>query len=201
MEIIKGAFLYGASGHAKVVADILVDQNIQVLGVVDDNQQVKVFKGFEVRHSAHGLSPIVICIGDNMVRKKIAEQMPTVTYPKVIHSSAVLSPSASIDAGTVILPGVIINADVFIGKHCIINTGASIDHESTIENYVHISPNATLCGNVYVGEGTWIGANATVIQGIKIGKWSIVGAGAVVIENVPDNVVVVGNPARIIKYR
>ena len=82
----------------------------------------------------------------------------------------------------------------------IINTSCSIDHDCTLEDYVHVSPNATLCGTILVGEGTHIGAGATIIPNISIGKWVTIGAGAVIIENVPDHAVVVGNPGRIIKY-
>lgn len=62
------------------------------------------------------------------------------------------------------MAGVTINSEVQIGKHCIINTNASIDHECFIADYVHISPNAALAGNVEVGEGTHIGIGACIIQ-------------------------------------
>ncbi len=92
-----------------------------------------------------------------------------------------------------------INVDTKIGKHCIINTAASIDHECVLEDFVHISPNATLSGGVYVGEGTHIGSGAVIVPNIKIGKWATIGAGAVIIRDVPDYATVVGNPGRIIK--
>jgi acetyltransferase EpsM len=68
-----------------------------------------------------------------------------------------------------------------------------------VEDFVHISPNAALAGNVKVGEGTQIGIGACVMQNIRIGKWAIIGAGAVIIRDVPDYAVVVGNPGRVIK--
>jgi acetyltransferase EpsM len=70
-----------------------------------------------------------------------------------------------------------------------------------IADFVHISPNATLSGNVKAGEGSHIGAGATIIQGITIGKWCTVGAGAVVIKDVPDYATVVGVPARVINIK
>ena len=75
-----------------------------------------------------------------------------------------------------------------------------MEHDCKISDFAHISPNAALAGNVEVGEGTHVGIGASVIQGIKIGKWATIGAGAVVIKDVPDFAVVVGSPARIIKY-
>ena len=97
------------------------------------------------------------------------------------------------------MPGVTINSSTIIGAHCIINTNSSVDHDCVLEHYVHISPNATLCGSVFVGEGTHIGAGSVLIPGVKIGKWCTIGAGSVIIKDVPDYSTVVGNPGKIIK--
>lgn len=88
-------------------------------------------------------------------------------FGKAFHPSAVISEESEINEGTVVMQGAIIQSDVRLGKHCIINTGASVDHECVIDDYVHISPHCTLCGNVQVGEGTWIGAGSTIIPGVK----------------------------------
>ena len=99
------------------------------------------------------------------------------------------------------MPGAIINADAVIGKHCIVNTAASIDHECVIDDYCHIAPHVTLCGQVHVGEGTLIGAGASVIPCVSIGKWCTIGAGSAVVENVLDSATVVGVPAKLLKIR
>lgn len=169
-------------------------------GIFDDNDAVKTLCGIEVNHKWSGQSPVIISIGNNRIRKLIAERLGC-EFGKAISPSAVISPSVSIGDGTVVMAGAIINAEANIGKHCIINTGASIDHECVISDFVHIAPHVTLCGNVYVGEGSWVGAGATVIPGIKIGKWCTIGAGAVVISDVPDNAVVAGVPAKVIKFK
>lgn len=196
-EIIKTMYLYGASGHAKVIIDIIKDNGIPIDGVFDDNKEVKVLNDFHVCHSWKDEAPMIISIGNNRVRKMIAERL-NCQFGKAIHPSAIKSTSVKVDDGTVIMAGAIINADAVIGKHCIINTGASVDHECLIGDFVHISPHATLCGNVHVGEGSWVGAGATVIPGIKIGKWCTIGAGAVIIRDVPDNAVVAGVPGKVI---
>ncbi len=193
-------YLYGASGHAKVIMDILNANGVRIDALVDDNPELKELQGVPVIHSAEGCSPFIISIGSNKIRKMIAERLAC-EFVSAVHPSAVVSPSAKIADGTVVMQGAIIQADAKIGKHCIVNTAATIDHECVIGDYVHISPNASLCGNVHVGEGTQIGVGSVVIPGIKIGKWSIIGAGSVVVRDIPDDVVAVGNPCRIIKYK
>ena len=94
----------------------------------------------------------------------------------------------------------VINSSVKIGRHCIVNSGAVVEHDSIIKDFVHISLSATITGNVHIGEGTHIGAGAIVIPGVSIGKWVTVGAGAVILNDLPDFSVVVGNPGKVIKY-
>ena len=124
-------YLYGASGHAKVIIDILEASGIQVDGLIDDNPNIDQLQGYPVKHTFAGESPFIISIGNNKIRKQIAERLQT-AYGKAIHPSAILSPTAEIGEGTVVMQGAIIQADTKIGKHCIINTGASVDHECVI---------------------------------------------------------------------
>ena len=191
-------YLYGASGHAKVIMDILKANGIDIDGLVDDNPKLKELLGYPVYHQQLGLSPMIVSIGNNTIRKKIVERL-SVEFGQAIHPTAIISSTAMIEEGTVVMQGAIIQACAKIGKHCIINTGASVDHECVIEDYVHISPHATLCGNVKVGEGSWVAAGTIVLPGIKIGKWSVIGAGSVVSKDVPDGVLAVGNRCKVIK--
>lgn len=191
-------YLYGASGHGKVIKDIIEAQGGNVEAFVDDNQSIQEISGRTVLHNADGLSPMILSIGSNKIRKRIAESL-NCEFGIAIHPTATVSPSAKIGAGSVVMAGAIINADAMIGKHCIINTGASIDHECVIGDYCHIAPHATLCGQVRVGEGTLIGVSSSVIPCIKIGSWSIIGAGSAVIEDIDSNVTAVGNPAKIVR--
>ena len=189
-------YLYGASGHAKVIIDILRASGIKIDALFDDDPSIKELLTIPVKHQWNGESPVVVSVGNNLSRRQIAEKLDC-EFGTVIHPTAVVSPNASIGEGTVVMQGAIIQSDVKLGKHCILNTGASIDHECVIGDYVHISPQAALCGNVQVGEGAWIGAAAVVIPGVKIGKWCTIGAGSVVVSDVPDGATAYGNPCRI----
>lgn len=191
-------YLYGASGHAKVIIDILRANNKKIEAIFDDDETIHNLLDYPVLHSSEIRGPLIISIGNNSIRRKIAESL-NVSFDKAFCPSAIISKEAEISEGTVVMQGAIIQSDVRIGKHCIINTGASIDHECIIEDYVHISPHCTLCGNVQVGEGAWIGAGTIIIPGIKIGKWSVIGAGSVVAKNIPNNVLAVGNRCKIIR--
>ncbi len=195
MEITK-MYLYGASGHAKVVLDVVKAMGQQVEAIFDDNREKHMLHDVPVLHEWNGETPVLISIGDNATRKRIAEKLRC-DFIAGVHPSAIVSSTVSIDAGTVVMQGAIIQSDSIVGKHCIINTGASIDHECRIADFVHISPHATLCGNVQVGEGTRIGAGSVVIPGVHIGKWCVIGAGSVVLHDIPDGVVVYGNPCEV----
>ncbi|WP_142688536.1 acetyltransferase [Chitinophaga polysaccharea] len=188
-------YLCGAGGHAKVIIEILQSRGIPVEGLFDSNPDIKQLWQYPVIHSSPLPShEVIIAIGNNAIRKKLAEQ--PCRFGTGLHQLANISPTARISEGTVVMAGATINADVVIGRHCIINTNASVDHDCILEDFVHVSPNVALCGNVVVGEGAHIGAGAVVIPGIVIGKWAVIGAGAVVVRNIPDNTVAVGNPAR-----
>jgi sugar O-acyltransferase (sialic acid O-acetyltransferase NeuD family) len=195
-------YLYGASGHAKVIIDILKSNGISLNGIFDDNLEIRNLLEYKVLGKYNPLQvnedKIIISIGNNRLRAAVAARISN-CFGIAVHNSASVSECSSIDFGSVVMHKAIIQSDTRIGKHVIINSGAIVEHDCTIDNFVHISPNVTLCGNVSIGEGTHVGAGAIIIPGIIVGKWTIIGAGSVIIKHVPDFAVVVGNPGKIIK--
>lgn len=196
-------YLFGASGHGKVVKDILNANGIKVEAFVDDNLNVNECGGRPVLHDATRLSPMIVSIGVNRIRKMIVERLkannPDIKFATAIHPSAVISPTAKIGEGTVVMAGAVINADAVIGNHSIINTGATVDHDCKIGDYCHIAPGVNISGATHVGEGTWVGVGSSVIQCLNIGKNCMIGAGSVVVKDIPDNVTAFGCPAKVIK--
>ncbi|MEO9004557.1 MAG: acetyltransferase [Ginsengibacter sp.] len=196
--------IYGASGHSKVIIEILEKSGCVVKGLYDDDPQKKSLLNYSVSNQIIILEwqdvSWIIGIGDNTIRRKIAERNQ-LNFGIAKDESANISKRTQIGKGSVVMAGVSINSSVIIGEHVIINTNSSIDHDCTVGDYAHISPNATLCGGVNIGEGTHIGAGAAVIPGIKVGKWASIGAGSVIIRDVPDYAIVVGNPGRMIKTK
>jgi acetyltransferase EpsM len=194
--------IYGASGHSKVIIEIIEKLGRKINLLFDDDLQKKHLLDYKVTNdpSTFELKSVlwIIGIGNNIARKKIVEKYP-LAFGVVIAKEANISIRTEIGRGTVIMPGVSINSSSKIGMHSIINTNSSIDHDCVLEDYVHLSPNATLCGGVTVHEGTQIGAGAVIIPGIKAGKWCTIGAGAVIIKDIPDYSTVVGNPGKLIR--
>ncbi len=193
--------LYGASGHAKVIIDILKNSQIKIGNVYDDDDKVKDLLGYPVMNydSKTAKGAFIISIGNNVLRKALSQRID-LKYGNAIHPRSVIDATVTIGNGTVIMGNAVINSSTIIGKHCIVNTSSSVDHDCVLADFVHISPNATLCGGIEIGEGSQIGAGAIILPNIKIGSWCKIGAGAVVTKDIPDGATVVGNPGRIIKF-
>jgi acetyltransferase EpsM len=197
-------FIFGCSGHGKVIAELADMLNLRIDAFFDDNPQGKHFGKIPIYNSTEKLnfdanSYLIIAVGNNKIRKMLSERFNCFNLFTLIHSSAIISNSAKIDNGTVVMANVLVNAGAQIGKHVILNSASIIEHDCIIEDFVHISPGVTLSGNIIIGEGTHIGSGAIVIPGVTIGKWCTIGAGTVVLQDVPDGATVVGNPGRIVK--
>lgn len=191
--------LYGASGHCKVIIDILEANGVPIDYIVDDNIELSTLLGYEVKRNIGKYENIIVAIGSCFIRKQIVESLNVNNFTTAIHPSAVISPRAKINEGTVIMQGAIVQSCAEIGRHCIVNTGASVGHDAKLADYVHIAPHATVTGAVEIGEETWIGAGAVIKQGVHIGRRCMIGAGSVVVKDIPDNVVAYGNPCKIVR--
>ncbi len=193
--------LYGASGHGKVVKDVLNKNNIDVTFIIDDNKDITTFEGLEVNDCSQlePKSQVIIAIGDNSVRKAIALKISNTFLKCTMHPSATIGNQVQIGEGSVVMANATINPSVSIGKHCIINSNAVVEHDCKISNYVHISPGAVITGGVTLGEGVHIGAGAVVLPTVSVGNWTTIGAGAVVTKDIPDGKVYVGNPAKFLR--
>lgn len=206
--------LIGYSGHAYVVAGILESMGKKVIAYCDQIEKLQnpfnlTYLGTETEEKAqvHFMnSYYFICIGDNMIRQKVFQRLVIeggIKLPiNAIHKSTSIHRTVEIENGCVMIAaGVVINPLAYISKGVICNTSCVIEHECRVGAFAHIAPGAVLCGNVTIGENTFVGANSVVKQGINIGKNVIIGAGSVVIDDIEDNSCLVGNPGKIIKQK
>ena len=122
-----------------------------------------------------------------------------IRFATLVHPTARISSTSSLGEGTLASVGVIVAAHTHIGRHVVINRGALIGHHTEISDFAVIGPGANIAGNCRIGAATSIGMGAVVIDHLTIGAHSVVGAGSVVTKDVPDRVIVVGVPARIVK--
>lgn len=193
--------LIGASGHGKVIFDIVQAQGDTVIGFLDDNATgvccgVPIL-GPVLDAKKYSESKFIIAIGANHIRKRIAEELD-VQWHTAIHPSAVVSPFTVVGEGTVVMPNAVIQTEAVIGCHCIVNTGAIVEHENHIGDYVHLSPRVALGGNVSIGSETHIGIGACVRNNISICQGCVIGAGATVVSNLFESGTYVGVPARLL---
>jgi sugar O-acyltransferase (sialic acid O-acetyltransferase NeuD family) len=195
-------YLIGAGGHAKVIADILIESGRPPAAFLDDAPThnrvlgITVIKGLELPQPD---SAVIVAIGDNFTREQLAKRFNA--FDIAIHPTAIVSRHAEIGPGTVVMAGAVINAGTRVGAHCIINTRAIVDHDCLISDFAHIAPGATLGGNVRVGRGSMVGLGASVIHGRTIGDHTVVGAGSTVVRDLPPCVVAIGSPARAVRTR
>jgi len=197
--------IIGASGHGKVVADIAIKMNKwQSIAFLDDDESIKISMGLEVigktadAFTYKDEADFFVAIGSNTTREKIQEKLieQGLNVASLIHPSAVIGTDVEIGIGVAVMAGVVINSSTRIGKGCIINTSASLDHDNVIEDYVHISPGVRTAGTVSISKGTWLGIGSVVSNNVNICSGCKVGAGAVVVKDVTEPGTYVGVPVR-----
>ncbi|MDD1512866.1 acetyltransferase [Priestia megaterium] len=201
--------ILGAGGHGKVVSEIAqLMKQWEEISFLDDREDISEVLGIPIVGKLTDLPTLrseyeyaFVAIGSNSARLKWAKKLIQQDFkiPILIHPSSTVSVKSSIEEGTVIMAGSVINPDARIGRSCIINTASTIDHDCILQDGVHTSPGTHLGGSVKVGERTWICIGASIINNINIGCDSVIAAGAVVIKDIPSNVLVAGVPAVIKK--
>ena len=203
----EALFVFGASGHGKVVIDTLRRAGYEVALLVDDDARRTgdVLLGHAVAGSRDALLSArtragcgIVAIGGNAARLAVADWLRAsgFGFRAVVDPSAVVSAAATIGAGTLVMAQAVVNADASVGEHVIVNTAATVDHDCVVGDGVHLAPGVHLCGDVRVGRGTFIGAGTVVVPGVRIGAGVVIGAGSTVLADVADGARVAGSPCR-----
>lgn len=200
--------VYGAGGHARVVADAILAAGGHVVAFVDD-APARVgasVLGIAVRGNdwlfsdpAAAALAVALGVGDNFARRRIAELCLARgrLLPPVVHPAATVASSATLGTATFCAARAVVNASAAVGAGVIVNTGAIIEHDVRVGDFAHVSPGACLAGGSALGALSHLGAGAVVLDDIFVGSGCIVGAAAMVNRHLPDDVVAYGVPARI----
>lgn len=206
--------VWGASGHALVVADIVrAAGQFEIVGFLDDVNRERrgtafgasrVLGGREelARLRDDGVQHVIIAVGDCATRVRLAEFARSNGFllARAIHPRATLAGDVEVGDGTVIAAGAVVNPAARLGQNVIVNTSASIDHECLVGDGAHVGPGVRLGGKVSVGKAAWIGIGAVVRDRVTIGERSMIGAGAVVLTDIPSDVVAYGIPAKVVRH-
>ncbi len=204
---MKDVIIIGTGGHAKVIADIVLLAGDNLVGFLTEDRDKDMFIGKPVLgdnadYIKYKDNYFVIAVGNPDMRERLSNSMKGVKWYTAIHPSSTISKiDTCIGDGTVVMANAVINPCAQIGNHCIINTGAIVEHDNVIEDFAHISIGTKLAGIVKIGKKTWVGAGAVVIIGINICEDCMIGAGAVIVRNIEEPGTYVGVPAKKIKSK
>lgn len=202
---MRAVAILGGGGHGRVVADCAEMCGFDRVDVFDDHACDTItgpFRligtGFDLLARVRDYDGVVVAIGNSAVRLDRQQQLEAVgaRMTALVHPKATVSRHVYLGPGSVVFAGAVINVGSNLGRACIVNTGATVDHDCCFADGVHVAPGAHVAGGVAVGVGTWIGVGATVREYLTIGDRAVIGAGAVVVKSIPDEVTMVGNPAR-----
>ena len=205
--------ILGGGGHARVIIDLIrALDGYRIAGVLDDHHSAGDVAGVPVlgtiddiqKHASGGCGGVV-AIGDNAVRCGVVERLAgladALTFVSLVHPSAVVAPDVRIGAGSVIMAGAVVQTGSVIGRHCVVNTAASLDHDNVLADFASVGPGAVTAGGVRLGEQSFLGIGSVVRQGVSIGARTFVGAGSLVLDDLPADVLCYGAPARVVRPR
>jgi len=195
---VRDLVIWGCGGHSRVVLDVARAMNaFDRIAFHDDDPKAGTPSISEL--SSTGFEEFIVAIGNSSVRAEcFDEALRAGLRPAIcVHPTAWISPCASIGEGTVVMARAVVQSNACIGRNCIVNTGAIVEHDCKIGDHTHLSPSVTLGGGVCVGQYVHMGIGAIAIPSVRIGDRSIIGAGGVVVREIPANVTAMGIPARI----
>lgn len=202
--MLNSIYIYGAGGRGREISDLARSLNCQQIIFLDDFCSKGEILGLKVLKLLPGIDtsiPLIVGVGEPKHRQALMDRGRSfgLSTTSLISPLASISDTANIGSGVSISPFVSIQSSALIGENVDINTGAIIGHDVCISDCAVISSQVNLGGGVSVGEGTYIGMGTLIKEGINIGRQTIIGMGSVVYNDIPDGVIALGSPARVMK--
>ena len=207
---LRHIIIFGSGGHAVSVANVARSAGYEICGFVDPRPAAVRLLGYPILSTLDEIAKpesygVAIAVGDNALRERIHSELlaedPSLIFPSLVHQSATVAHFARLGEGTMIMPHAAVGPNSTVGRFCIVNTHASLDHDCVMLDYASLAPRVVTGGRVQVGTRTAVSIGACVKQGIVLGSDSVVGANSYVNSDVPSNWVVYGTPARRIRAR
>ena len=208
--------LLGGSLHVQYTIDIIEKENkYNIVGITDPNQEIgsEVY-GYKIIGRQEQLRELIdkykidagiITIGDNWTRKHVYDfilsEVPQFRFVNAIHPSVIIGKNVQIGVGVVIMAGCIINPNCRVGDFTFFATGAQLEHDSVIGDFASLSAGSITGGKVNIGKYAAITLGVTIVDRVSIGENTVVGSGSLVLNDLPDNVLAYGNPAKIVRKR
>lgn len=207
--------IIGGRGNGTVVASTIEDcksngQDVECIGFLNDIKDP--INGYDVlgdisAGSVERLSSEIKFIFAMSNVKQAAERynllqrlkIPRDRFASIIHPTSVVSSSAQLGVGVVLMPFTLVSPNVVIGDHSQLYAQSFVGHDSILEEMVFVANNASVGGRVLVKTGSHVGSNSSLVERIELGRFAVVGLGSVVLHDVNDYEVVAGNPARTIR--
>ena len=208
--------ILGSSGHAKVIIDIVEQEGrYGIAGLLDRYRMVgEQTLGYPILGkeadlskiaSSHQLGGVIVAVGDNHIRSQVVARVkvscPGLRFVRAVHPRGSIAEGVDIGEGSVIMAGVVISPGCSIGRFCIVNTNASLDHDSCMDEFSSLGPRASVAGTCRIGAYSAIGIGAVMVPDIHVGEHAVIGAGSTVLSNVESFKVAFGTPARVVRDR
>ena len=213
---MRNLVLIGGGNQAHYTIDIIEkEKKYNIIGIIDSVNEVGSNRfGYKILGRQEDIQRIVkdynievglISIGDNWSRyyvyNQIVDKIPNFEFVNAIHPSVIIGKDVQLGVGIVAMAGCIFNPKSVIGDFTFFATGAQVEHDCLIDEFASISAGSTTGGFVKLGKFSAITLGVTVIDRVEIGKNTVVGAGSLVVKSLPENVLVYGNPCKIIRTR
>lgn len=206
---MKPLILIGGGGHCKSVIEAAVSSGREIAGILDMPENVgKTVLDFNIVGTDDDISEyadgceFLITVGhikSSAARRAIYQKIESAgaKLATIVASTANVSRWATIDPGTVVSHGAMVNAGAVIGCNCIINTLANIEHDAIIEDFCHISTGAMINGDCIVGHDTFVGSQSVMLNGTQIVPGCIIAAGTFIRKSTTTPGIYAGNPAKL----